>query len=90
MGTAARALGTIGDRDGLAALQEAAGRDLHPSVMRAAREATRNIREGSAQSSELADLRTELEKLATENRALKERVESIEQRRGTNERQEAQ
>jgi aminopeptidase N len=88
--TAARALGTIGDRAGLAALQAATERDLHPSVVRAAREAARNIREGSAQSNEMAELRAELEKLAAENRELKERVDSIEQRRNANQRQDEQ
>ena len=75
---AARALGTLGDKDALPALQRLADRDAHGFAVRRAREAVRQIREGLAQSDEVASLRTDLDKLTTENRELRDRIDALE------------
>ncbi len=75
---AASALATLGDRAALSALDRAAARDQHPIAVRAAREAARAIREGSAQSDELKGLRADVDKLTIANRELKDRLEFLE------------
>jgi aminopeptidase N len=76
---AAQALGIIGDKTALPALERTIDRARHGSTIRVAREAARTIREERAQSDELAQLRTDLDKLAGENRTLRDRVDMLEQ-----------
>jgi hypothetical protein len=54
-------------------------RARHGSTIRIAREAARAIREQSTQSDEVMRLRADLDKLAGENRTLRDRVDALEQ-----------
>lgn len=76
---AIRALGTIGDKAALSALDRAVERARHGSTTRTARVAARAIHDQSAQSDEIGRLRADLDKLAGENRTLRERVDALEQ-----------
>jgi aminopeptidase N len=75
---AVEALRVLGDADAIDALNRAAGRDLDGRVRRRAREVARALAEGTTQSDAVKQLRDSLEKLETENRALKERVLKLE------------
>ena len=72
----------LGDTAALSALERAVERARHGSTVRTARVAARAIRDQSAQSDEVGRLRADLDKLAGENRALRERVDALEQSGG--------
>jgi aminopeptidase N len=62
----------------VAELERMRTRDLDGRVVRAAREATRRLREGADKGEEIKKLREDLDKLSEENRSLKDRIEKIE------------
>jgi aminopeptidase N len=62
----------------VAELERTRARDLDGRVIRAAREATRRLREGADKGEEIKKLREDLDKLSEENRSLKDRIEKIE------------
>jgi len=75
---AVEALRVLGDGDAIGALHRAEGRDLDGRVRRRAREVARALTEGATQADAVKQLRDRLEKLESENLALKERVLKLE------------
>jgi aminopeptidase N len=75
---AVEALRVLGDADATGALKRAEGRDLDGRVRRRAREVARALAEGATQSDAVKQLRDQVEKLESENLALKERVLKLE------------
>jgi aminopeptidase N len=76
------ALAELKDTKAIAELERTRDRDLDGRVIRAAREAVRRIGEGADKGEEVRRLRDDLDKLAEENRSLKDRIEKLEA--GTN------
>ena len=72
----------LGDAGAVDALQRAMGNDLDGRVRRRAREVSRALQSGAAQSDAVRTMRDSLEKLEGENRELKERMLKLETRFG--------
>ncbi|HEY8173727.1 MAG TPA: M1 family aminopeptidase [Dehalococcoidia bacterium] len=79
---AVAALAELKDTKGIAELQRQIDRDLDGRVIRTAREATNRLREGADKGDEIRKLREDFDKMAEENRTLRDRLEKIEA--GTN------
>jgi len=75
---AVAALADLKDARALGELGRTVDRDLDGRVIRYAREAMARIRDGADKSEEVRKLRTDLDTLMEENRALRDRVEKIE------------
>ncbi len=77
---AARALGALGEQSALAALDRMAAAELDGTLVRAARLAARDIRQGKAAGDELKQLHHDLDEVRNDNRKLRERLEALEAR----------
>jgi aminopeptidase N len=75
-----RAAQTLGDARAIPRLQSIVETALEGREVRLSREAIKAIREGSERDEEVKKLREDLDKLQGENRELKERLESLEQK----------
>ena len=84
-GSAARALGSMGESSALGALDQMANRELDGIFIRAARQAARTIREGKKPADEVRQLRNEFDTIKEENRKLRARLETLEARLDTDE-----
>jgi aminopeptidase N len=84
-GSAAGALGRIGDSSALGALDQMAGSELGGGLVRAARQAARTIRAGKKPADEVRQLRNDFDSIKEENRKLRERLETLEARLNTEE-----
>jgi len=78
--SAARALASLRDPAGAAALSRLAERDLDGRVRRAARESLTELRDRTARGKELASLRDDLEKVRGEVRDLRAQVAGVDAR----------
>ncbi|HEY7270714.1 MAG TPA: aminopeptidase, partial [Dehalococcoidia bacterium] len=74
------ALKDIKDPKALPHLQRIADRELDGRVVRMARDAVQKIRQGQDKGEEMKKLREEVDKLADENRALRDRLDKLEAR----------
>jgi aminopeptidase N len=72
------ALVELKDMRAVAELGRTADRDLDGRVIRNAREAVQRLREGADKGDEIKKLREDLDRLAEENRGLKDRLDKIE------------
>jgi len=77
---AIRAVQTLGETKPIAKLQRIAETSIEGREIRVSREAIMSLREGAAKDEEVKKLREDLDKLQTENRDLRERLETIEQK----------
>jgi aminopeptidase N len=77
---AARALAAMRETGALAALDQMASRELDGALVRAARLAARDIREGKGPADEVRQLRNDFDEIKEENRKLRERLETLEAR----------
>jgi HEAT repeat protein len=78
--SAIRALQTLGDEKAVPGLQRRVETAIEGREVRLSREALLSIRESKGRDDEVKKLREDLEKLSTENRELRDRLESLEQR----------
>lgn len=74
------ALQTLGEDKAASALQRIADTALDGREIRRSREAVMSLRENKGREEEVKKLRDDLEKLSTENRDLRDRLDAIEQR----------
>ncbi|HEU5367871.1 MAG TPA: M1 family aminopeptidase, partial [Ktedonobacterales bacterium] len=75
--SAARALGSMRESSALGTLDQMAGRELDGMLIRAARQAARDIREGKKPADEVRQLRNDFDAMKEENRKLRERLEAL-------------
>ncbi len=78
--TAARALGAMRESSALDALDQMASHELDGTLVRAARWAAKDIREGKKPADEVRQLRNDFDAMKEENRKLRERLETLEAR----------
>jgi aminopeptidase N len=79
---AIEALRDIKDARAIPGLERTAERELDGRIVRLAREAALKIRQGQDKGEELKKLREEVDKLAGENRALRDRLDRLEAQSG--------
>jgi aminopeptidase N len=76
-GAAARALAAMRESSALGALDQMASRELDGTLIRAARQSARTIREGKGPVDEVRQLRNDFDEMKDENRKLRERLETL-------------
>jgi len=79
-GSAAGALGAMGESSALGVLDQMASSELNGVLVRIVRQATRSIREGKKPADEVRQLRNDFDSIKEENRKLRERLETLEAR----------
>jgi aminopeptidase N len=80
---ALRALESIGDLDALPILNRVADREVDGRIVRLAKNVRAALREGAAKPAEMQALRTDVDTVAKENKALRDRLDAFEQKRPT-------
>jgi aminopeptidase N len=73
----------MGDARAVPHLEAIAARDLDGRIVRRAREAARDLREGRQRSDEVRGLREDLDRLREDNRALRDRLDRLETQVGS-------
>jgi aminopeptidase N len=79
---ALRAMESIGDLDAIPVLERVAAREADGRLVRLAKNVRANLRESAARPAEVQALRGDVESAVKENKALRDRVEVLEQTRG--------
>jgi hypothetical protein len=77
---ALRALENLGDLEALPILRRVADREVDGRIVRLARTVANALRQGATKPQELVSLRGDLDSMVKENKALRDRVEAVEQR----------
>jgi aminopeptidase N len=77
---AIRAAGALGDLDALPLLRRVAGNEVDGRIVRLARETGTALREQADKPAELNTLRTDVDEVLKENKALRERLDTLEQK----------
>ncbi len=78
---AMRAAGTLGDLDALPMLRRVAAAEADGRIVRVARDTGTTLREQADKPAELNTLRTDVDGVLKENKALRDRLDALEQQR---------
>ncbi len=79
--SALRALESMGDLDALPILNRVAEREVDGRIVRLAKNVRTALREGAAKPAEMQSLRTDVDAVTKENKALRDRLDSLDQKR---------
>src|SRR5262249_4648705 len=78
---ALRALEAIGDLDAMPILNRVAEREVDGRIVRLAKNVRTSLREGAAKPTEMVALRSDVDTVTKENKALRDRLDAIDQKR---------
>jgi aminopeptidase N len=76
-----RAMESIGDLDAMPILNRVAEREVDGRIVRLAKNVRTALREGAAKPAEMTSLRTDVDTVVKENKALRDRLDALDQKR---------